>query len=195
MPSEILENRGKLFVISGPSGVGKTVLCNYLLQRFFPGVIYSISTTSRQPRGNEAEGQEYNFCTKEEFEKAIQEDSFVEWACVHGNYYGTPYKFLEDTLNAGKNLLLNIDVQGAIKIKNKFPDAVMIFILPPSMSELEQRLRIRNADTEDSLKRRMANAEEELKYTAVYNYTIVNDNLEKAQKELAEIYLLHTGKS
>jgi guanylate kinase len=179
--------KGYLFIVSGPSGVGKTVLCNEIVSTF-PKVLYSISATSRAPRGGEKNGQEYFFFSEDEFKAAIEKDEFAEWAFVHGNYYGTPLSFLEENINAGRHVILNIDVQGAFKIREKYPEAIMIFILPPSLEELESRIRKRNMDSEDALKHRLENAKKELSFKSQYTYSIVNDDLEKAIKELKEIF-------
>ena len=168
--------KGYIFVVSGPSGVGKTVLCNYIVEKYKPDVVYSISTTSRAPRGGEKDGQEYNFCTAAQFEEAIKENAFAEWACVHGNYYGTPRKFLMDNVNDGRHVVLNIDVQGGMKIHKEYPEAIMIFILPPSFEELEHRIRGRNMDSEESLKKRMINARKEIDYSKQYKYCLINDD-------------------
>lgn len=180
--------KGYLFIVSGPSGVGKTVLCNHIVRKFAPKVVYSISTTSRVPRGGETDGQEYNFCTSQEFETAIKQNAFAEWASVHGNYYGTPRKFLTDEMNSGRHVVLNIDVQGAMKIHGEYPEAIMIFILPPSFEELENRIRKRNMDSEKSLKNRLENARKELSYKEKYKYTIVNDDLELAKADMENIF-------
>ncbi len=185
--------KGFLFIVSGPSGVGKTVLCNEIVKRYAPDVVYSISATSRAPRGGETNGQEYYFYSAEDFEKAIERDEFAEWAFVHGNYYGTPRRFLEANLDAGKHVILNIDVQGALKIREKYPDAVMVFISPPSFSELEMRIRRRNMDSEESLKNRLENARQEMGYKEQYRYSIVNDNLPEAITELNEIFVDYIG--
>lgn len=179
---------GHIFVVSGPSGVGKTVLCNYIVEKFSNNTVYSISTTSRAPRGGEKDGQEYNFCTNEQFEAAIKEDAFAEWACVHGNYYGTPRKFLMDNVKAGRNVVLNIDVQGGMKIHKEYPEAVMIFILPPSFEELEKRIRGRNMDTEASVQKRLVNARKEIETSVNYKHRLVNDDLEVAKSELEKIF-------
>ncbi len=179
--------KGYLFIVSGPSGVGKTVLCNEIVNTF-PKVLYSISATSRAPRGGEKNGQEYFFFTEDEFKSAIEKDEFAEWAFVHGNYYGTPLSFLEQNINSGRHVILNIDVQGAFKIREKYPEAIMIFILPPSLEELESRIRKRNMDSEEALKHRLENAKKELAYKGQYTYSIVNDDLENAIKELKGIF-------
>ena len=186
--------KGYIFVVSGPSGVGKTVLCNYIVEKYKPKVVYSISTTSRAPRGGEKDGQEYNFCTASQFEEAIKENAFAEWACVHGNYYGTPRKFLMDNVNDGRHVVLNIDVQGGMKIHKEYPEAIMIFILPPSFEELEHRIRGRNMDSEESLKKRMINARKEIDYSKQYKYCLINDDLEKAKSELEKIFLTYINK-
>lgn len=183
--------RGYLFIVSGPSGVGKTVLCNSIVEKFHPDVVYSISATSRDPRGSETDGQEYFFYSREEFEAAIERQEFAEWAFVHGNYYGTPCKFVEDNLNAGTNVILNIDVQGALSIRSKYPESIMIFILPPSLEELESRIRKRNIDSESSLRHRLENARQELGYQDQYKFCIVNDDLDKATEELWQIFAQH----
>ncbi|MBF0498612.1 MAG: guanylate kinase [Candidatus Riflebacteria bacterium] len=182
---------GLLFVISGPSGVGKTVLCNRMIQKFAPGVVYSISGTSRAPRGGEVNGQEYFFYSREAFEKDISENAFAEWAIVHGNYYGTPKSFLDEKLANGLHVILNIDVQGALKIKNAYPECILIFIMPPSMAVLEERLRGRNMDQEEALQNRLANARREIEFRHEYDHVLVNDDLDKAVTELADIFRKH----
>ncbi|MFZ2956603.1 MAG: guanylate kinase [Candidatus Ozemobacteraceae bacterium] len=186
-----MHKQGLLFVISGPSGVGKTVLCNRMVRQFAPQVLYSISATSRPPRGGETDGQEYFFYPKEKFEKLISEDSFAEWAIVHGNYYGTPKSFLDDKLIHGNHVILNIDVQGALMIKTAYPDCILVFILPPSMEILEERLRGRNMDSEESLQHRLANARREIEFRHEYAHVLVNGDLDKATKELEEIFKAH----
>lgn len=187
--------KGYLFIVSGPSGVGKTVLCNEIVNRFAPHVVYSISTTSRAPRGGETNGQEYFFCTAREFEEAIGNNEFAEWAFVHGNYYGTPRRFLASNLDEGKHVILNIDVQGAMKIREEYPESIMVFILPPTFEELESRIRKRNMDSENSLKHRLENARKELGYREQYRYAIVNDNLEEAIHELSDIFANYVQKN
>ena len=182
---------GSLFVISGPSGAGKTVLCNKMLERFAPRMVYSISATSRSPRGGEKDGQEYFFYSLERFEREIREERFAEWATVHGNYYGTPKAFVDEKCGNGFHVLLNIDVQGALKIKKSYPDAVMVFIQPPSMEILEERLRRRNIDSEESLHNRLANARREMEYREHYQHVLVNDDLQQAVQELEKIFLAH----
>ena len=173
-----------MFVISGPSGVGKTVLCNHMVTAFNPDVVYSISSTSRKPSDEEKNGQEYFFLTSDEFKQAISRGEFAEWALVHGNYYGTPRVFLDQQLNFGRHVVLNIDVQGAFKIRKEYPDSKLVFILPPSMNELEQRIRLRRRDSESDLQMRLENARKEMEFVDQYDFQVVNDNLEQAQKRL-----------
>lgn len=188
MDSSQITRKGYLFIVSGPSGVGKTVLCNAIVDKFSPDVVYSISTTSRAPRGGETNGQEYFFCSAEEFESAIGQGEFAEWAFVHGNYYGTPRHFLTKNLEAGRHVILNIDVQGAMKIREHYPESIMVFILPPNFDELECRIRKRNMDSEHSLKHRLENARKELDYRDHYHYTVINDDLDAAISELTDIF-------
>jgi len=184
-------SRGKIFIISGPSGVGKTVLCLRMMEKFQPELVYSISATSRNPRGNEKDGKEYFFYTREKFEEAIKAGLFAEWALVHDNYYGTPKSFLEENLAKGKSVLMNIDVQGALKIKECFPEAVLIFILPPSIEVLEERLRKRNQDSEETLRRRLLNAKIEMQFRNEYTHEVVNDDLETTVETLEKILRSH----
>lgn len=179
--------RGMLFVISGPSGVGKTVLCNRMIERFYPDMVYSISATSRAPRGGETDGQEYFFYTPERFEAEIKSDLFAEWAVVHGNYYGTPRSFLDQKRDMGRHVLLNIDVQGAFKIRKAYPESILIFIMPPSIESLEERIRKRNMDSEAVLQKRLINAREEMSCRDQYDHVIVNDDLDVATDGLAAI--------
>lgn len=180
--------KGKLFVVSGPSGVGKTVLCSRMLEKFSPAMVYSISTTSRSPRGAEKEGQEYFFYSREQFEQAIKEDAFAEWAKVHDNYYGTPKRFIEEKTSGGLHVLLNIDVQGALKLRKVYPEAVLVFIMPPSLAVLEERLRKRNTDPEEVLQRRLANAREEMNHQKDYPHVLINDDLQDCSRQLSGIF-------
>ena len=186
---------GKLFVVSGPSGAGKTVLCSKMLERFQPRMVYSISATSRNPRGAEKDGAEYFFYSPERFEREIKDGCFAEWAKVHGNYYGTPRAFVDEKCRNGFHVLLNIDVQGALKIKVSYPDAVMVFIQPPSLQVLEERLRRRNMDSEESLRNRLANAKQEMECSDRYQHVLINDDLAKAEKDLEQIFLAHDAET
>ena len=152
---------GRLFILSAPSGAGKTTLRYAILDRF-PAMIYSVSYTTRKPRPGEKNGKDYYFITKEDFEKKIEKDQWAEWAKVHGNYYGTPAEFLDKRLAMGFGILLEIDVQGAILILERYPESITIFIMPPSLKILKQRLEQRGTDSEKVIESRLLNAEKEL---------------------------------
>jgi guanylate kinase len=180
------KRKGILFVVSGPSGVGKTTLCNKLLKQD-KNIVFSISCTTRPKRKTEKNGREYYFLTKEKFLKAIKNNEFIEWAKVYDNYYGTPKKFLDKNLKLGKDVLLDIDVQGVKKIKKLYKDAVYIFIAPPSTEELKKRILGRNTETKKSLQKRLSVALKELKLIYLYDYVIKNVKLDKAIKDLKSI--------
>lgn len=163
-------------VISGPSGVGKTVLIEKLLA-MEPWLVCSISTTSRKPRAHEVDGVHYHFKTNEQFETLIAADGFLEWARVHDHYYGTLRAPLDANLAAGRGVVMNIDVQGGMLIQQARPDAVLIFILPPSMATLESRLRHRASDSEEVIQRRLANARGEIAAAPGYDYLLMNQDL------------------
>ncbi len=182
--------RGVLFVVSGPSGAGKTVLCNKIRERV-PGIVYSISATSRAPRGREKDGVDYFFHSSAEMRTMIDTDQLAEWAEVHGNYYGTPRAFLEEQLRLGHPVLMNIDVQGARQIKRHFVDAVLVFIEPPSLAVLEARLRSRSQDADEVVRKRLANAVREMEHKGEYQYVLVNDDLTRAVGELERIVRHH----
>ena len=177
-----------VFIISAPSGSGKSTLVNEILFRVH-GLEFSVSYTTRQPRGSEKSGREYFFVTREEFERMIEEDEFLEHADVFGNYYGTARSFLRDAQQTNRDLLLDIDVQGAQQIKKKLPEAVSVFILPPNRKELEARLRNRSLDTEQVIERRLATAAREIENYAKYDYILVNDRLEDSIELLRSILL------
>jgi guanylate kinase len=181
-----MPQRGKLFVISGPSGAGKSTIVKKLLE-LAPDLVLSVSATSRQPRPNEKHGIDYFFLSKEDFLKKIEDGYFLEWATVHGNYYGTPREFVENHLNEGRSVILEIDVQGAIQVKEKFENAVLIFIEPPDFEELEKRLKSRKADSEESMKIRLENARYEMALSKYYNYRVVNDDLDRAVGQVIKI--------
>jgi len=180
--------RGLLFVISGPSGVGKGTLRKKVFN-IFPDLVYSVSMNTRLPRKGEIEGKDYYFVTTDEFKKMIKENKFVEWAIVHGDYKGTPIKFLIDELQKGRDVLLELDVQGAMQVKEKFPDGIFIFIAPPTWKDLEDRLRKRNTEGEKALEKRLKDARIEIKYKKYYDYLVVNDNIETALKKLESIII------
>ena len=177
-------SRTFLFVISAPSGAGKTTLCKKLLEDF-PLIRLSVSSTTRKPRGAEKDGVDYYFLSHEEFQKKIQEDRFAEWALVHGNYYGTSKDVLEQAMNKGFSVLLDIDVQGAEQLRLAFPsECFRIFISPPSLAELELRLRKRGTDTEEVIQKRLKNAEIEIQEVQKFDAIIMNDSLDRAYSEL-----------
>lgn len=177
---------GRLFVISAPSGAGKSTLCLAARKRF-PDLLYSVSSTTRSPRPGEVEGRDYHFVERRSFEKGIREKRWAEWAVVHGNYYGTSAEFIDDNLQKGSDILMDIDVQGAEKILKRYPEAVTIFVEPPSMETLRHRLDSRKTDPPDEIGRRMSEAEKEMAKKHLYRHVIVNDRLESAIQALNEI--------
>ncbi len=188
--------KGKLFVISAPSGSGKTTLCQRL-RRSLRGeskLAHSISVTTRNPRRGEREGRDYFFISKEEFIKKQRQGKLLEWAKVLDNFYGTPRDFVEKHINRGADVLLSIDVQGALKIKRKASSAVFIFILPPTLQELERRLRRRSTEDRAQITRRLKLAEREMKFLTKYDYVVLNDKINKALAKLKEIINLERKK-
>ncbi|GAQ95672.1 guanylate kinase [Thermodesulfovibrio aggregans] len=177
-----LYKRGNIFVISAPSGSGKTTLCNKLIKAL-PDLKMSISHTTRKPRAGEIEGVDYFFVDKETFEKMISNNEFIEWAEVYGNFYGTSKSVLQQLMEKGYDILLDIDTEGAKNMKKLYPESILIFILPPSLEELERRLLNRNED-KDIIKKRLSKANEEISNYKFYDYVVINDNLEKAFNEL-----------
>ncbi|MFC1807865.1 guanylate kinase [Candidatus Omnitrophota bacterium] len=179
---------GTLFVVSGPSGCGKTTLCDRLLKRGLR-LDESISATTRKPRKNEKQGQDYIFVDDKVFKKGIQENQFLEYAKVFGKYYGTPKKNISSAIKKNKDVLLNIDVKGASQIRRLFNEAVLIFIMPPTFSELERRLRKRSADTKTQIAQRLQIARQELRSINIYDYLVVNDNIKEAVGEIVAIII------
>jgi guanylate kinase len=177
------KERGSLIVMSGPSGCGKGTVIQEFLKKHKDAWL-SISCTSRNTRPGDVPNETYYFITREEFEEKIKNEEFLEYAEVYGNYYGTPRKFVMDQLNAGKDVLLEIDIQGALQVKEHFPDGVFVFITPPSLDELCARIYKRGTDSEEVIQRRMASAADELTYASKYDYIIVNDIAEKATKKV-----------
>ncbi|RUA08833.1 MAG: guanylate kinase [Fusobacteria bacterium] len=177
--------RGKLFVVSGPSGAGKSTVCKKV--RIDLKINLATSATTRPPREGEVNGREYYFLTVEEFEKKIANEEFLEYANVHGNYYGTLRFEVEERLAKGENVILEIDVQGGIQIKKKFKDACLVFFKAPSEKILEERLRGRGTEPEEVVQLRLKNSLEELKYENEYEYVIINETIEKSALELIEI--------
>jgi guanylate kinase len=176
-------NWGHLFVVSAPSGAGKTTLCRAVLEHF-TDMLYSVSYTTRSPREGEKNAIDYHFISFLEFEKGINEGKWVEWANVHDHYYGTSAEFLIKGLAAGKDILLDIDVQGAIQIHATYPDCILIFIEPPSLETLRYRLELRGLDSEAVIEQRLRNAKNEIAKKGIYHYVILNDRLETAKKQL-----------
>ena len=178
-------SRGNLFIISGPSGAGKGTICNRFLDS--EDVYLSVSVTTRNRRNEEIDGVTYFYDTVEGFEKRISDGKMLEWAKYGENYYGTPKDIVEEKLNKGINVILEIEVQGAFKVKEQMNDAVMIFIVPPSMKELYQRLLLRGRESEDEINKRIDIAKGELKKAYLYNHIIVNDDLEDSVRRVREI--------
>ncbi|WP_294532260.1 guanylate kinase [uncultured Pseudoflavonifractor sp.] len=180
------KTRGQLIVLSGPSGVGKsTVIAELLGER--KDIYFSVSFTTRSPRVGEADGVNYNFVSREEFERMIAADELLEYAQYVGNYYGTSLKVIQDKLAAGVDVLLDIDVQGAAKVRSKCPEAVLIFIIPPSFEELSRRLHGRATDNEDVIAGRLQKAREEYQQIPNYDYLVVNDKVSTAAAEIISI--------
>lgn len=178
--------RGLLIVISGASGTGKGTVCKKLLDDL-PEVAYSISATTRTPRPGEVDGREYYFLSKDEFQTWIAEEKFLEYANVYGNFYGTPINKIEERLNRGEDIILEIDVQGALSVKRKCPEGVYIFLLPPSLEELKNRIEGRGTETPESLSRRLKNAVAEIKIGLQYDYVVVNDTIDNAAAQIKAI--------
>lgn len=181
------DRRGIALVLCAPSGTGKTTLTKRLLAEY-PEFAFSVSCTTRPPRPGETDGEDYRFLTSEAFLNLRGMGYFAEWAEVHGNYYGTPLQAALDALSSGRDLLFDIDVQGAAQLKQTMPQAVFVFILPPSRAVLEDRLRGRGSETGESLARRMANARQELAEACWFDALIVNDGLDEAYADLCAVY-------
>ena len=185
--------RGILFVISAPSGAGKTTLVRRVIAQL-PEVALSLSYTTRVPRPGEQRGVDYVFITRDEFDTMRREGRFIEWAQVHGDLYGTPWTNLE-SIEHGEDLVLEIDTQGAKKIRKAFQDGVLVFIAPPSREVLEERLRIRGGDSEEAIQARLDNAQKELDQMVWYDYIVINDDVEEATRQLASIVVAERCKT
>lgn len=187
------QKRGVLFVFSGPSGVGKGTLKAKLFEEFAGQIAYSVSATTRAPREGEADGKDYFFVTRQEFEKRIANNDFLEHAEFAGNLYGTPRSYVTGLLEQGVNVLLEIEVQGAAQVKRSMPESVSVFILPPSIEELEHRLRGRGTESEEKIRERLAASGREIACAPSYDYQIVNGgDLEAAYGQLRRVYLERT---
>ncbi len=171
--------KGLLLVFSGPSGAGKGTICRALLNEM-PSLRLSVSATTRPPRSGEVEGKHYFFLKREVFKKMIEEGQLLEWAEVYGNYYGTPLQYVQKTLAGGSDVILEIDIQGALQVKEKFPEAVLVFIVPPSKSDLRLRLLNRGADAEGEVAKRLASVSSEMIFAGRYDYIIINDVIDSA---------------
>ena len=180
------KGRGLLIVISGPSGAGKGTICKSFLERN-PEVAISVSATTRSPRKGEVEGVNYYFMSKEQFKGKIEDNDFLEYAEVYDNFYGTPKSNVEELLEGGKDVILEIDIQGALKVKENTEEGVFIFILPPSMEELKARIIKRGSETPESLMKRFKSAYKEINFISRYNYAVVNDEVETAVEKLEAI--------
>ena len=185
--SSLLKIPGHLFIISAPSGAGKSTLCR-AMRDHFSDLLYSISHTTRPPRKGEQNGVDYYFIPKDEFEKGISQHQWAEWAEVHGNYYGTSAKFLDKKLSAGHDILLDIDVQGTRQILERYPDGITIFILPPSLEILKQRLKGRGTDSPAVIAVRLDNAQKEMAQQDIYRHSVINDRLQDATAEMIAIF-------
>lgn len=180
------KGRGLLIVISGPSGAGKGTICKTFLERNTE-VAISVSATTRFPRSGEVDGVNYHFMSKEQFKKKIDDNDFLEYAEVYDNFYGTPKSNVEQLLESGKDVILEIDIQGALKVKENTEEGVFIFILPPSMEELKARIIKRGSETPESLMKRFKSAYKEINFISRYNYAVVNDEVEAAVEKLEAI--------
>ena len=188
--------RGVLFVFSGPSGVGKGTLKAKLFEEFADRNEYSFAETTRGPREGEVDGKDYFFISRQEFERRVKNNEFLEHAEFAGNCYGTPRAYVEKLLDSGMNVVLEIDVQGALQVMKSMPECVSVFILPPSFEELEHRLRGRGTETEEKVRERLETAKRELPYAPQYDYQIVNGgDIEAAYQSLRDVFLKSTGEA
>lgn len=179
--------KGKLFIFSGVSGVGKSTILKKIFEEPNLNLVYSISCTSRSPRHNETDGKEYFFLSKQAFKEKIDKNQFLEWAEFCGNLYGTPKEFVEQNLNDGKNVLLEIEVKGALNVMKLMPEAISIFLLPPSLEELQKRLHERGTESDGVIDQRLKEAKKELSFKEHYDHLVINDNVDEAVSEIVKI--------
>ena len=184
--SVINGGRGRLFIISAPSGTGKTTLCSAVLEHF-PEMLYSVSYTTRKPRNGEQNGIDYHFIKKKDFKDKIEDGKWAEWAEVHGSYYGTSAEMLDKGLDSWHDIILDIDVQGTIRLLERYPESVTIFIMPPSIEELKRRLELRNTDSDEVIARRLENAKMEMAKKDLYLHVIINDQLPESIEQLIAV--------
>lgn len=182
-----MKKKGILVVVSGFSGAGKGTLMKALLQAHSEQYGLSVSATTRAPRTGEEHGREYFFVTKDEFEQMIREDALIEHACYVGNYYGTPKSYVLEQMEAGRDVILEIEIQGALKVKEKFPDTLLLFVTPPSVRELENRLRGRGTESEEVIRSRLKRAVEEAEFMDRYDYILINDDLNVCVRRMHEL--------
>jgi len=190
----LLPKKGKLFVITAPSGTGKTTIID-IIRKKVEEIGYSISHTTRPPRRGEVNGVHFCFVAREDFEKMIEAHEFVEWAIVYDHLYGTPVSSVDSTLSSGKDLLLDLDIQGAQEIKKQFPEATLIFILPPSLEILHERLKRRSAQDDTNIALRMEKAVEGIKKCRDYDFLIINDDLNQAAREVEAIIVAQRART
>ena len=183
---QVMARKGHLFIISGPSGTGKSTIVHATLEKR-PKLGYSVSCTTRPPRVDEEDGVDYYFISEETFRKKVDADELAEWAEVHGHLYGTPARYIEETLAAGQDVLLDLDVEGTKRLSNRYSEAISVFIAPPTMTELERRLDRRGTDSPEVVARRLKGAEVEMAQVQSYDHVIVNDDLAQALLKLETI--------
>lgn len=181
-----MSSKGFLLILSSPSGGGKTTLCKMILENI-KDTVYSVSATTREKRKGETDGKDYYFLTEEEFLQKEKEGFFAETAFVHGKRYGTPKKFLDEMIEKGKIVVMDIDVIGAINIMKQYPNSVSIFIMPPSLEELEERLKKRSRDGVEDIRLRLENAKKEIEFSKHFKYTVINRNIDEAFQSIKEI--------